>query len=1250
MSHNSNFSHHLQNRRTNLSQAVRAILFVATVVILGVFHVNAFAHGSEAQSGWIKVAEIFPPENSSFYHQPAAISEGRVVISGRVECDNPLPCETIFLIEKLNGEWKITDTLFGDPISGGDIRKSFIGDIEINGNTIVASGIASGHYPLCGVWGATVLISCGRVFVLEYVNGEWIETTELAPPPQILRRSLYGINVAFDGNVIAVAEPHSTNGCDATMTTVDDPSQQTYQCGAVYRYERREHGWQLIEIHQTELDDHTYFPWSRVSPYRRNLIAVQDGIIYASNVVPMKRSKIDGSWVYECREVDKSECEQIAVFDEGKASVNRIARYQDVVAENGLIASFPSDKWSEICTGPSRSSRCNTWTIHSAQGVTLNRLFDVQIDTGEEHHDIAMTEDTVIVTNNIECEEYTSGCPVLWFFDRRTGWSKSQTIFLQRSLFPTTEFMIDADENVLVVQSKRRGAPMQIYERRGCIQAGQECVSLSFFDPDPGVVNYVNSQPSPRDLSNRQREVRSVAADGATRVLLRADVYEPGEAEFCLGDGADGAISTDAISVNGARCVSTSSTTVSGEELAFAFYHVPENFTRNGDDTTRASRNINIEITFTPQDPDLQVTSVTETLELRRPPLLLVHGYNSGPATWEGSPLLTDDRFSVARVDYSRTSTNRFAVNDLVVERGIDKLRLMYPDLLFVRVDYIGHSMGGMLGRRFANEPDYRSSDTYNEGHFNRFITLNTPHAGASTANLLWSLRDNKLALITLDEYFDINGGAIFDLRVGSDAVQNMGATEVRGHAVGGAIGGDVDDLPIILRATRQHFYFRALMTVGEFLELTIYEDTDHDLVVGYTSQIGGLSGEAETIVTGADAIHTNVTSTQQHYNILVDLLNATPSGTRFASFPPASTVLSNQRQIDMQSSAMAFDQQVTAMTTAPETLSLSGITDNQVLLTGDTVTLAVDTQSAGQPVTEVLLVTPTTVEIDNTPPFEFTVTMPDDYVGSFSVVAYGKDTGAVNFVSSSEITASVVANDTLMALNPLETDLFFSTIGQNSQIMVDGVYSDNIIRRLPSNWVTYTSADETVVTVDEAGLMTAVGAGETTVTISLGDVSTTVAARVVLANVPPVADAGPYQTRGRGAEVTLDGSASNDPDDAPTPLTYEWTQVAGEDVTLSDPTSATPAFTTETLGDYEFALVVFDGEVYSSSATVTVTIEPSVDVNGDGFVTPADSIFVINRIGQDPVVDTVADVDGDGDIDEDDANLVLTAIGQTVE
>jgi hypothetical protein len=107
--------------------------------------------------------------------------------------------------------------------------------------------------------------------------------------------------------------------------------------------------------------------------------------------------------------------------------------------------------------------------------------------------------------------------------------------------------------------------------------------------------------------------------------------------------------------------------------------------------------------------------------------------------------------------------------------------------------------------------------------------------------------------------------------------------------------------------------------------------------------------------------------------------------------------------------------------------------------------------------------------------------------------------------------------------------------------------------------------------------------------------------------NHQPIANAGLNQTVNEfgpaptfaPVTVFLDGSASMDPDG--NPLTYQWTQISGPPVTLSDPSARTPSFVTPQVPRTPpstpliFQLVVNDGTVPSAARQVTVTV---VNVN----------------------------------------------------
>ena len=100
------------------------------------------------------------------------------------------------------------------------------------------------------------------------------------------------------------------------------------------------------------------------------------------------------------------------------------------------------------------------------------------------------------------------------------------------------------------------------------------------------------------------------------------------------------------------------------------------------------------------------------------------------------------------------------------------------------------------------------------------------------------------------------------------------------------------------------------------------------------------------------------------------------------------------------------------------------------------------------------------------------------------------------------------------------------------------------------------------------------------------------------LPNQLPVANAGTDQADVMtGATVTLDGSASNDPDGEI--ATRAWEQISGTDVSLSDAAAESPTFTAPaTAGGLVFTLTVTDDEGASTTDTVTITVvePPSTD------------------------------------------------------
>lgn len=146
-----------------------------------------------------------------------------------------------------------------------------------------------------------------------------------------------------------------------------------------------------------------------------------------------------------------------------------------------------------------------------------------------------------------------------------------------------------------------------------------------------------------------------------------------------------------------------------------------------------------------------------------------------------------------------------------------------------------------------------------------------------------------------------------------------------------------------------------------------------------------------------------------------------------------------------------------------------------------------------------------------------------------------------------------------------------------------------------PSNaetTLTWTSDKTSVATVNSSGKVQAKSAGTAIITVKTSNsLSATCKVIVHQPNKVPLANAGSDQSVVEGTKVTLDGSASSDPNSDP--LTYKWSSPAG--ITLSSTTAAKPTFVApEVSADkaFTFSLVVNDGIVNSTADQVVITIK----------------------------------------------------------
>jgi len=144
----------------------------------------------------------------------------------------------------------------------------------------------------------------------------------------------------------------------------------------------------------------------------------------------------------------------------------------------------------------------------------------------------------------------------------------------------------------------------------------------------------------------------------------------------------------------------------------------------------------------------------------------------------------------------------------------------------------------------------------------------------------------------------------------------------------------------------------------------------------------------------------------------------------------------------------------------------------------------------------------------------------------------------------------------------------------------------------------------------------------------------------VTVANRDPTANAGIDQTVAVNSVVTLDGSASSDPDGDP--RTFAWIQMAGPVVALAGADTPNPTFTPTVTGVYVFQLRVTDDDGGSGTDGVTITVvsgqPPVADIKvWPGTIGYLGTVFVFdgaNSTDPDGTVSSYYWTLGDGSID----------------
>jgi pimeloyl-ACP methyl ester carboxylesterase len=165
-----------------------------------------------------------------------------------------------------------------------------------------------------------------------------------------------------------------------------------------------------------------------------------------------------------------------------------------------------------------------------------------------------------------------------------------------------------------------------------------------------------------------------------------------------------------------------------------------------------------VEICLLDDQDSCTAVAKTNVIKERRAPVVLVHGLWADPSSfhakegWFGvgakpglyQHLTLNGIRDVDTVKYTSDlgPTGTLPSNSTLLSRKIFELCRKNVNRRFActRADLIGHSMGGLVSRKFVKDNNnYKNALNFHQGSVRRLITLGTPHFGSGLASLLMS-------------------------------------------------------------------------------------------------------------------------------------------------------------------------------------------------------------------------------------------------------------------------------------------------------------------------------------------------------------------------------------------------------------------------------------------------------------------------------------------------------------------------------
>ena len=631
------------------------------------------------------------------------------------------------------------------------------------------------------------------------------------------------------------------------------------------------------------------------------------------------------------------------------------------------------------------------------------------------------------------------------------------------------------------------------------------------------------------DEEDTSREVSGAAADGESQVVIQIS-------NLCDN------ISEKDIKITIPESDGTLGKKEFKDGVFTQIWKAPENFVREGqnEDLETGKRELDFQITIQGEEVS------TPDFYLFKPPVVLVHGIWADAGSLNGMMEYLKKHYSEWVNRFTYPNSRHFADNVATVGGWISgtintmknqEIESLENPIVVKKADVVAHSMGGILTGLYIASNGY-------ENNINRLVTIGTPHSGSELANFTLHFVYDEMTSEERTEFFNgpyykifknfggikrsFTEGAVEDLQVGSSAMEDYrkGWQNVQKappvYAIQGKPQGESPSLVTDLFAyggkelskytttvlhgiglwywdctlDRSTWYFEGANAEPE--DDSLYKSLNieaglfgskksSDFVVSLKSQKGGSS--AYDTIEVED--HTTETDDSEVQEKVAELLNSSIDKFDKNGFsPPADYpvpkvgVVTIDQETNSQSKYKA--RALNADGTSTSKLNITSPEEGEVFSPGDTVTVEVTYD--GQPKNGIYLLSQDgAIGVDDSAPYEFQFQIDEEFIGSMLIVVW-----AVNEeggIEEGSVEIRIETDDKPESISITPSGPLYIERGTEVMLYVEGTYPDGVTRDITSHaaGTSYSSADSSIASVTEDGVITAVSVGETTITVENG-------------------------------------------------------------------------------------------------------------------------------------------------------------------